>query len=440
MNNNRSMVPMESLIESISMGPFGSDVKVEYMQDTGIPVIDGSNLIGIKMNERSLRFMSPERVQPLKKSLAHRGDIIVTHRGTLGQIVYVPKNTQYEEYLISQSQFRISLKKDLVDPVYFTYYFHTSEGQKRLLSFANYVGVPALAQATTNFRKLEFPLVPMEQQKKVVSILTEIDDKIENNNTICAELEAMAKLLYDYWFVQFDFPDENGKPYKSSGGKMVWNEDLKREIPEGWAVAQLGDHISTNRGISYSSATLTDDGVPMVNLASFNVDSTYKVSGIKTYSGSYGKEQILKPYDLVMCNTQQTAIDPTKDIIGKTLLVPDIFDGDIVSSHHVTTIRTDNNAFKYYLNAESKTEWFHKYVAGFASGTNILGLDFNGVLNYRMPIPPQKLLNRFAELIHTYEAKKNESIKENTELASLRDFLIPLLLNGQVTFKEADCH
>lgn len=124
MKVNRIMVPMESLIESISMGPFGSDVKVEYMQATGIPVIDGSNLTGIRMNENNLRFMSQEKVEPLKKSLAHIGDIIVTHRGTLGQIAYVPDTVQYDEYLISQSQFRVTLKKDLVDPAYFVYYFH----------------------------------------------------------------------------------------------------------------------------------------------------------------------------------------------------------------------------------------------------------------------------------------------------------------------------
>ena len=247
----------------------------------------------------------------------------------------------------------------------------------------------------------------------------------------------MTKLLHDYWFVQFDFPDENGKPYKSSGGKMVWNEDLKREIPEGWEVIRLGDYITADRGISYNAKSLEGSGVPMINLASFNVDSTYKASGLKTYSGAYGEDQVLHPYDLVMCNTQQTAIDPAKDIIGKTLLVPDIFDGDIVSSHHVTTIHVADEAFKYYLHAESKTTWFHKYVAGFASGTNILGLDFNGVLNYKMPIPPKEIMSKFANISHSSEARKNEVIRENADLVGLRDFLLPMLMNGQVKVKGA---
>ena len=218
---------------------------------------------------------------------------------------------------------------------------------------------------------------------------------------------------------------------------MVWNEKLKREIPEGWEVIRLGDYITANRGISYNSTTLEGNGVPMINLASFNVDSTYKASGLKTYSGAYGEDQVLRPYDLVMCNTQQTAIDPAKDIIGKALLVPDIFDGDIVSSHHVTTIHVADDAFKYYLHAESKTTWFHKYVAGFASGTNILGLDFNGVLNYKMPIPPKEIMSKFANISHSSEARKNEVIRENADLVGLRDFLLPMLMNGQVKVKGA---
>lgn len=272
-------------------------------------------------------------------------------------------------------------------------------------------------------------------QKQIANVLFSIDKKIDNNNAIAAELEGMAKDLYDYWFVQFDFPDENGKPYKSSGGKMVWNEELKREIPEGWEVDRLGKHISSNRGISYNSATLEGDGVPMINLASFGVDSNYKPAGIKTYNGQYDADKILHPFDLIMCNTQQTAIDPTKDIIGKAMLVPDIFDGDVVSSHHVTTITPDVDELKYYLYGTCKTTWFHKYIVGFASGTNILGLDFKGFEDYLMPLPPMRLLKKFATAMKNIESEKNLIITENAELASLRDFLLPMLMNGQVKVK-----
>lgn len=273
-------------------------------------------------------------------------------------------------------------------------------------------------------------------QKRIAKVLFSIDKKIENNNAITSELEDMAKDLYDYWFVQFDFPDENGKPYKSNGGKMVWNEELKREIPAGWCVDALRSHITSSRGISYDTKALETAGIPMINLASFSVASTYKPAGIKNYGGDYSKEKVLHPYDLVMCNTQQTASDPQKDIIGKSLLVPDIFDGDVVSSHHVTSIKTDNDDLKYYFNATFKTSWFHKYVIGFASGTNILGLDFKGVENYLLPIPPASVLQKFADFSHNMEAQKSVIIRENEEFTSLRDFLLPMLMNGQVTVKD----
>lgn len=241
---------IQNLIEEISMGPFGSDIKVDFFVRSGVPVLNGSNVSGVKLTEEFDNYVTEERAAGYKKAIAKRGDIVITHRGTLGQVAYIPEDSKYKKYVISQSQFRVSLNKKLVNPIYFAYYFHTNEGQKRLLSFKSHVGVPALAQATTNFRLLDFLLRPITTQNKVAAILSSLDSKIELNNKINKELEAMAKLIYDYWFVQFDFPDDNGNPYKSSGGKMVYNEKLKREIPEGWGIGSLLDIADFTNGIS----------------------------------------------------------------------------------------------------------------------------------------------------------------------------------------------
>lgn len=292
-------------------------------------------------------------------------------------------------------------------------------------------------------------------QQKIAAVLSSLDDKIALNNRINAKLEQMAKRLYDYWFVQFDFPvschselvseshseemlnqvqhDECIKPYKASGGKMVWNEELKREIPAGWEVKKLGELFTTNRGVSYSTKTITGDiGIPMINLASFSPDGSYKIDGIKIYTGEYTEEKVLKPFDLVMCNTQQTAIDFSKDIIGKALLVPDIFEGDITSSHHVNTLKVHNEKLKFYLYRLFNTDYFHAYISHFASGTNIMGLDFAGVENYTAVIPGDEILSKFADFTLNIEKKKSEIVRENKKLISLRDRLLPLLMNGQV--------
>ena len=242
----------------------------------------------------------------------------------------------------------------------------------------------------------------------------------------------MAKQLYDYWFVQFDFPNEEGKPYKSSGGAMVWNEKLKHQIPEGWEVKQLRDIIETNRGISYNTSSISGGGVPMINLASFNVDGSYKDAGLKSYNGNYTQEKILKPFDLVLCNTQQTAIEFSKDIIGKAFLIPDIFDGDIVSSHHINTIKTEE-VLKPYLAYLSNTYHFHKYATGCCSGTNILGLDYNSFSQYKLEIPPKYLLKEFRDFIIDIGKRKSLIIKENKLLTKQRNELLPLLMNGQAS-------
>lgn len=271
------------------------------------------------------------------------------------------------------------------------------------------------------------------EQEKIGKLLSSLDDKIALNRRMNEKLETMAKRLYDRWFVQFDFPDADGRPYKTSGGKMAWSAALKREIPAGWEVKWLGDVLTTNRGVSYSTKTITGNkGIPMINLASFLPNGSYKVDGIKTYTGQYSADKVLKPFDLLMCNTQQTAIDFSKDIIGKSLLVPNIFDKDIISSHHVNTLKVQDENLKFYLNRLFNTDYFHAYISRYASGTNIMGLDFSGVTNFMTEIPPKKLLKKFADIALIVEKKKSEMIRENQKLTALRDRLLPLLMNGQV--------
>ena len=363
--------------------------------------------------------------------LLEKGDIItpLTEQaiGLLGTTARIPESGKYIQ---SQDIALVKCKVGKIDPT-FCYYLISSRLVRNQLSVA--------AQQTkirhTSPDKIKACTVwipELDDQKAIGRLLASLDEKIQLNKRINDNLEAMAKQLYDYWFVQFDFPNEEGKPYKSSGGTMVWNEKLKREIPKGWEVKHLGDIIETNRGISYNTSSISGGGVPMINLASFNVNGTYKDAGIKTYNGSYTKEKVLKPFDLVLCNTQQTAIDFSKDIISKAFLVPDVFEGDIVSSHHINTIKTEDY-YKAYIAYLSNTSHFHKYAAGCCSGTNILGLDFNSFSQYKMEIPPVYLLEEFQKIIIDIVKRESVIIKENKTLTKLRDELLPLLMNGQAT-------
>ena len=325
---------------------------------------------------------------------------------------------------------KYQLDEHKVNPIYLRY-FTLSTFYKQWVANLSVGSTRGNISAQT-FADCPIVLPPRHQQDVLVETLSNIDAKIKLNRQINDNLEAMAKQLYDYWFVQFDFPNEEGKPYKSSGGAMVWNEKLKHQIPEGWEVKQLRDIIETNRGISYNTSSISGGGVPMINLASFNVDGSYKDAGLKSYNGNYTQEKILKPFDLVLCNTQQTAIEFSKDIIGKAFLIPDIFDGDIVSSHHINTIKTEE-VLKPYLAYLSNTYHFHKYATGCCSGTNILGLDYNSFSQYKLEIPPKYLLKEFHDFIIDIVKRKSLIIKENKLLTKQRNELLPLLMNGQAT-------
>ena len=177
------------LISEISMGPFGSNIKVECFVDKGIPVLNGSNLDGFALKENSFRYVTEEKADSLGKANARRGDVVITHRGTLGQIVFIPEDSLYDRYVISQSQFRVRCNNKIL-PEYLVYYFHTRIGQHKLLANASQVGVPALARASTTFQKIEIVVPDMESQQKIVRLLETIRQKIETNNSINKNLAA----------------------------------------------------------------------------------------------------------------------------------------------------------------------------------------------------------------------------------------------------------
>lgn len=140
--------------------------------------------------------------------------------------------------VVHNNLFVVEPINDFVSKDYLFTILQSSFVRNQALNLAKSSVVPDLTHDM--FKSIRIPIPEKSEQNKIVAVYQSISSKISNNNAICADLEGMAKDLYDYWFVQFDFPDENGKPYKSSGGKMVWNEELKREIPEGWEATNIG--------------------------------------------------------------------------------------------------------------------------------------------------------------------------------------------------------
>ena len=186
-----------NFIIDIAAGPFGSNLKVDCFVPDGFPIIDGANLKGFKVTDNVTKFVTEEKARSLHRSIAKRNDVVVTISGNVGQISFIPMDSKYPEYLVSQRQFRATFDERRVYVPYLVYYFHTKEGQHKILSFANQTGVPALAQPLKNFRNIDISLPDLQTQKQIARILESLDNKIELNNRINHNLEEQIQDRFD---------------------------------------------------------------------------------------------------------------------------------------------------------------------------------------------------------------------------------------------------
>jgi type I restriction enzyme S subunit len=175
---NWSVAKLESIIEEISMGPFGSDITVSNFVSTGVPLLNGSNVAFECLRDGFENFLTPKKAKSLKKAVARRGDVVVTHRGTIGQISYIPSNSAFDRYVVSQSQLRVRFLEDAVIPAWIVMYFHSSAGSKRLLEGKGHTGVPAIAQPTKTFRSLNVPLPSLSEQRAIFEVASDMDAEL----------------------------------------------------------------------------------------------------------------------------------------------------------------------------------------------------------------------------------------------------------------------
>ena len=185
-----AMIELGEVIKDIVAGPFGSNLKTSCFVDDGFPIIDGANLKGFKVTDNITKFVTEEKAMSLHRSIARRQDVVVTISGTVGQIAYIPDDSKYEAYLCSQRQFRATFDLSRVCVPYLVYYFHTYEGNNKILAFANQVGVPALSQPLKNFRKIRLDLPDIATQQRIAAVIDGFNNIIENNNTINDNLAA----------------------------------------------------------------------------------------------------------------------------------------------------------------------------------------------------------------------------------------------------------
>jgi len=195
-------VTIEELAEKIAMGPFGSDIKVETFKPCGVPIISGKHLHETRMRDKGFNFISEEHADKLSNANVFRGDVIFTHAGNIGQVSFIPENSKYERYVISQRQFYLRCNSNVLDYEFIAYYFKSPYGQYQLLANANQTGVPSLAQPVSYLKSIKVLLPPLTEQKAIAEVLSSLDDKIDLLTRQNKTLEDLAQAYFRKWFIE----------------------------------------------------------------------------------------------------------------------------------------------------------------------------------------------------------------------------------------------
>lgn len=348
------------------------------------------------------------------------GDLIVCEGGEPGRCAIwkdeVPKMK------IQKALHRVRMH-DNYNP-FFVYYRFLLAGRSGELS-KHFIGSTIKHLTGIGLKQVEFKYPSLAIQNQIAAILSSIDQKIEINNRINAELEAMAKTLYDYWFVQFDFPDENGKPYKSSGGKMVYSKELKREIPAEWEAKRLIDIFS----ISNASLTPSSDSDKFYKYYSIPYFDSFAGYEIET-GGKIGSNKFIVSKENILVSKLNPWFNRVIFPLGEE---------DMICSTEFVVFDAENDEMKTYLYLTVKSQEFITYCINSASGTsnshkrvnpNVMGQYFFPYNN--------DFLNAFGKKVYPIIQKMESNKKENQQLAALRDWLLPMLMNGQVRVESAE--
>lgn len=411
-----NIISLESLCKEIIDCPHSTP----KWQNEGIPVIRNYNLKDGKIDCTNLSFVSEEDYnERVKRAIPEESDIIISREAPMGVVGIIPEGFQC---CLGQRLVLLKIDKSKCIPTYLLYSLMSEYVQLQIRRI-NRTGSIVSNLNISSLKELKILLHNFEEQSKIATILSSIDDKISLNNQINQELEAMAKILYDYWFVQFDFPDQNGKPYKSSGGKMVYHPELKCEIPEGWGVETLKDFeskIITGKTPSRANSDNFGGEIPFITIGDIRGNTfIYSTSETLTDLGA---------------SVQQNKYLPEGSLCVSCIAIVGEIGFTTEWSHtnqQINSIVFEDENNRYYLYFALKNYFENANVSAKTGNTfaNMNKEDFSGI---RIILPRNEITNNFHKMTEPYFAQIKCLQGQNQELTQLRDWLLPMLMNGQV--------
>lgn len=320
----------------------------------------------------------------------------------------------------------ITPNRDKLDGKYLRYWLDTKQSKKYFENNALGSG-QRLFLTLDGIKSIPLHLPALNTQKNIANILFNLDKKIELNNKINKELESIVKTLYDYWFVQFDFPNQNGKPYKSSGGAMEYNKKLKREIPKGWGL----ENIANSKLTSIINPGIESYDGKKIYLSTSEVENNdiTNHSILEEYNNRPSRANMQPEYNSIWF----ARMKDTK----KVILLGDYSD-DIVENYIFSTgfagLRINQIALFYTWNY-IHNDWFEEVKNINATGSTQKAIINEAISNIPLVIPSDTILKMYYDKVYSIYKKIYINQRENLELANLRDWLLPMLMNGQVSVK-----
>lgn len=415
---------------AIAMGPFGSRIKAENFVDSGVPVLKGGNLHGAYINDSDCDFLTEEKADELKSSVVYEGDIVITHRGTIGQVSIVSDESKYPRYVVSQSQLKISLDKTKVNPYYVNYYLRSRLGQHQLLSFASQVGVPAIAKASTSVKQIRVPCPPLTIQGKIVDFIRAIDRKLTNNSSVNQTLEEMAQAIFKSWFVDFDpvkakMNGEQPEGIDAATASLFPEKLVESElglIPEGWEIKPIKDLCTK----------VQNGGTPKRNEKSYWDDGT-----IPWLTSGEVRQSIITA---VENRITQLGLDKSSAKWVPELSTLVALYGATAGEVSLTSIPLTTNQAVCALMPKKEHQWYNYLqlknrvaeLAGKAVGSAQQNISKGLVESTEVLSVPESLLETFNSQVENLFRLRICNLNENVELAKLRDTLLPKLLSGEI--------
>ena len=410
-------------IDSFGDGIHGTpnyDEKGEYYFINGNNLKDGQ----LNITEDTLKISSNE-YSKIKRRLIPNNTILVSINGTLGNVaLYKSENIALGKsacYLnLKDSSFRFFLRY-LLKTKEFKNYMNRVAGQSTIKNVS-----------PTQISEYEFFAPPLESQQKIAAVLSALDDKIALNNRMNAKLEQMAKRLYDYWFVQFDFPNADDKPYKSTGGKMVWNETLKREIPDGWEVKKISEILDCEIPGDWGEEEIKGNHKYKVNCIR-GCDMVDMTDLPVRYILESNSKKLLQKDDFVIEISGGSPTQSTGRIVQITDEIIKRFNGKIICSNFCHGIRLNDKDYASYFFQMWNMFYLNNIFFNYEGKTSGLkNFQFDTFVSETWYVPPKELVRKYHEVVSKFRKQIDINESETQKLTVLRDRLLPLLMNGQV--------